>query len=332
MTYTVVGTGGCTNATATRTVTITAGPISGIISGIQSICEGSSITFTSTSTGGTWSSSNVNVAIIDSTTGLLQAIDNGNTIISYTVIGTGGCSNAVTSYSITVNEPEVPNFEDITICYGTTAPTLSNVSPNGINGTWQPSIIDNTQDGTYLFTPNSDECALSQTINVFVNQLTLKNVEWEVTTPFSNEHVLTVLAYDSGNYTYQLDNGPSQLSNVFENVNVGSHTIKVEDINGCSQPIIVNNIMVIGFSKFFTPNGDGYNDTWNISSLSDKENSKISIYNRLGQLIKEISPRGTGWDGSFNGKPLPATDYWFTVEYTEDNIVKKYSSHFSLKR
>ena len=58
----------------------------------------------------------------------------------------------------------------------------------------------------------------------------------------------------------------------------------------------------------------------------------ITIYNRFGKLLKQLNPESSGWDGTFNGEQMPSTDYWFKVEYTEDNIRKEFKSHFSLKR
>jgi gliding motility-associated-like protein len=45
-----------------------------------------------------------------------------------------------------------------------------------------------------------------------------------------------------------------------------------------------------------------------------------------------MSTVGSGWDGTYNGKALPATDYWFTVEYAENNGNKLFKAHFSIKR
>ncbi|MEZ4977534.1 MAG: T9SS type B sorting domain-containing protein, partial [Flavobacteriaceae bacterium] len=57
---------------------------------------------------------------------------------------------------------------------------------------------------------------------------------------------------------------------------------------------------------------------------------------RYGKLLKQLSPSGTGWDGSLNGEPLPSSDYWFTVEYAEPGDTsgarKQFKSHFTLKR
>ena len=65
---------------------------------------------------------------------------------------------------------------------------------------------------------------------------------------------------------------------------------------------------------------------------------KIYIFDRYGKLIKQISAAATGgWNGTYNGQPLPATDYWFTVDYYEiaptgDLVPKQFKAHFSLKR
>ncbi|HSN48726.1 MAG TPA: T9SS type B sorting domain-containing protein [Flavobacterium sp.] len=158
------------------------------------------------------------------------------------------------------------------------------------------------------------------------------SISWTVTDAFSKNQIVTVTATAAGNYLYQLDSSSFQTSPIFENVSSGLHSITVVDANGCSTPITDNNVLVIGYPKFFTPNGDTYNDTWNIVGLKDQLNSRIYIFDRYGKLLKDISPNGSGWDGNYTGKPMPATDYWFTVEYSEQGVSKIFKSHFSLKR
>ena len=237
--------------------------------------------------------------------------------------------------NVVVNPLITPDFDDVvTLCSGTTAPILATTSPNGITGTWLPSTIDNTTSGTYVFTPNPTECATTKTINVTVNPSnTLVNMAWTVTDAFSQNQIVTIAATASGNYLYQMDSGPFQTSPVFENVASGIHSITVIDELGCSAPLSDNNVLVIGYPKYFTPNGDTYNDTWNISGLSYlSNNSRIYIFDRYGKLLKDISPNDNGWDGTYTGQPMPASDYWFSVEYEEQGIIKKFKSHFSLKR
>jgi len=151
---------------------------------------------------------------------------------------------------------------------------------------------------------------------------------------FENSTFITVnvLGAGSGNYEYQLDDLPFQDSNTFNNVNSGEHTITVKDKNGnCNPaPLIAE---IINYPKFFTPNGDGYNDTWNIPDLlPSNPHAAIFIFDRYGKLLKEITPSSKGWDGMYNGQPIPASDYWFTVQYSEKGNPKVFKSHFSLKR
>ena len=234
--------------------------------------------------------------------------------------------------AVTVNPLIVPDFTDLSICSGGIAPILRNVSPNAISGTWSPSTINNTTAGSYVFTPNPNQCATNKTIIVAVNQSTLVNVTWDVTDAFSENQVVTITATAPGDYLYQLDSGPFQDSPVFEYVALGSHSITVKDRNGCSPPITRSNVLVINYPKYFTPNNDGFHDTWNIFSLEDQSDFRILIFDRYGKFLKEIRPKSLGWDGMYNGNPMPANDYWFSVEYAEQNISKIFKSHFSLKR
>ncbi|MFV8375349.1 T9SS type B sorting domain-containing protein [Flavobacterium sp. LB1P71] len=238
----------------------------------------------------------------------------------------------IQTLTVIINPLIQPSFADLSICSGTIAPLLPNTSPNGITGTWSPAIINNITSAAYVFTPNPNQCATSKSINVTVNQATLGSIDWTVTEAFSKNQIVTINAMAAGDYLYQLDDGPFQESPVFEYVSLGTHSITVKDKNGCGFPITRNNVLVIDYPKFFTPNNDGYNDTWNIFSLRDQTSSKILIFDRYGKLLKEIRPSGLGWDGTYIGQPMPANDYWFTVEYTEQDIPKKFKSHFSLKR
>jgi gliding motility-associated-like protein len=90
---------------------------------------------------------------------------------------------------------------------------------------------------------------------------------------------------------------------------------------------------VIDYPRFFTPNEDAYNNRWNIIGIASGDPmAKIYIFDRYGKLLKQISPLGDGWDGTYNGNPLPSSDYWFQVEYTENETRKEFRGHFTLKR
>ncbi|MNX37493.1 hypothetical protein D3C86_678050 [compost metagenome] len=82
------------------------------------------------------------------------------------------------------------------------------------------------------------------------------------------------------------------------------------------------------FPKFFTPNGDGFNDTWTIDPDYLAPNSSIRIFDRYGKLIKELA-LNTSWNGTYLENQLPASDYWFTATRINGT---EYRGHFSLKR
>uniref|UniRef100_UPI0035BE6488 T9SS type B sorting domain-containing protein n=1 Tax=Gilvibacter sp. TaxID=2729997 RepID=UPI0035BE6488 len=76
----------------------------------------------------------------------------------------------------------------------------------------------------------------------------------------------------------------------------------------------------------------GYHDTWNIIGIASNPTAQIYIYDRFGKLLKQLSPLGPGWDGTYNGNPMPSSDYWFQVIYEEDEVEKEFRGHFTLKR
>ena len=80
--------------------------------------------------------------------------------------------------------------------------------------------------------------------------------------------------------------------------------------------------------RYFTPNNDGINDYWVVPNVSNVIKT-IYIYDRYGKLLKEIGDLQSGWDGTHNNVPLPATDYWYLIIY---NTGETTQGHFALKR
>lgn len=158
-----------------------------------------------------------------------------------------------------------------------------------------------------------------------------------VSDEFQNNQTITIIYNGFGEYWFQLNDGPIENNQgLFTNVRTGIHTITIYDRKGgkfsCKE-VVLKNIAVINYPKFFTPNADGYNDTWNISSLKDTQpNANIYIFDRYSKLITKITPSSPGWDGTLNQHLLPATDYWFHIYYEKNGEPKEFKSHFTLKR
>ncbi len=193
------------------------------------------------------------------------------------------------------------------------------------------SQIDIDTPGTYSITVTYlNDCTTVRTITVLPSNIaTIESIE---VIDASQNNTVNVVVSGEGEYSFALDdpNGPYQESNFFENVAPGIHTVYVrDDKNNCG--IVSRLVSVIGFPKFFTPNNDNFNDSWQVNGISSQfqPNTKIYIYNRYGKLIKQLDPLGPGWNGTFNGQNLPTSDYWFEVTLQDGRIFR---SHFTLKR
>ncbi|TPD66876.1 T9SS type B sorting domain-containing protein [Flavobacterium microcysteis] len=186
--------------------------------------------------------------------------------------------------------------------------------------------------GTYTVkVTNANNCSKTRTIEVVLsNNATIADV---VIVDLVQNNTVTVLldAASIGSYQYSLDlpNGPFQDSNYFENVAPGVHMVYVYDTHGCGT--VSKKISVLKIPAFFTPNADGTNDTWDIIGISPNffASSKIYIFDRFGKLLSDVDPKGAGWDGNYNGHPLPANDYWYLVKLETGRTIR---GHFSLLR
>jgi len=249
-------------------------------------------------------------------------------------------------YFVTLQVNELPNFElaeKAFVCVNRPSePVTINVeNPEDIyNYQWTDNndnaLIDGntafynfTEPGIYKLTAfnTTTNCSRTKSITIGTSNIaTFKDFQVE---DAAENNTVTVNVTGEGDYEYALDDafGAYQDSNVFENVISGIHTVYIRDKKGCGT--IEEEVSVIGFPKFFTPNGDGFNDTWQIDGVSFQPASLIYIFDRFGKVITKIDPAGKGWNGSYRGKLLPESDYWFKVELEDGRTLK---GNFSLIR
>lgn len=82
---------------------------------------------------------------------------------------------------------------------------------------------------------------------------------------------------------------------------------------------------------FFSPNGDNLNELWHVEGLDSYELGYVCIYDRHHRLLATIKgSEYKGWDGNYNGHPMPMDDYWYVITIPENN--QQISGHFCLKR
>ncbi|WP_405607592.1 T9SS type B sorting domain-containing protein [Polaribacter sp. Asnod1-A03] len=266
-------------------------------------------------------------------------------------------TNAIPVFTIEGEDPDDP----IILCaknipYTLTAETLNDYNyqwtKDGISYGGNTQEISITEQGTYTVTALSKTatvCSLTKTILVLKSDFETLDLSYvtitDDTSGISGNLSIQIniptnpLIEEEFLYALEDENGviirPFQDSNIFNDIEGGFYNIIVENKNGCGTSELI--VSVIQFPKFFTPNGDGKNDTWSIRGINNTfyPNGQIYIFNRYGKIVAQIFIDGQGWDGTYNGKTLPSDDYWFSVQLTSTDtdkqpIIKK--GHFSLIR
>ncbi|HYD90745.1 MAG TPA: T9SS type B sorting domain-containing protein [Flavobacterium sp.] len=271
-----------------------------------------------------------------------------------------GCYD-ITTFEILVNskaEVDLSNYDNVPICFD-----LDPETPV-IGGNYSPIVIDTglpeegyifewklngnllPEDGPEISVEVPGEYSVTVTdASSTVASCTATSTatiigsnppEFELSAIDFSGMVTVVNVSGSGDYEFSIDqenwidlgeNG--QIS--FTGSTAGEYLVYGRDKNGCGMTVM--EVVLIDYMKFFTPNADGVNDNWRIAGLHGQPSANLYIFDRYGKLLTSFRPSGPGWDGTYNGKPLPSTDYWFLLEYISSKGTREvYSNHFSLIR
>ena len=252
------------------------------------------------------------------------------------------CYDVSQDFNIVVSEEIIQDFPSIVyLCEDVSTAILGDDTPNA-NYTYlwhsgeTSSVITASVAGTYTLTISTNTggitCSESFTIELVIsNAPVISNV---IVSDLQDNNTVTIETLEIGDYEYRIDNEAYQDSAFFENVLPGLHTFYVNDIKGCG--IASETVVIVGFYKFFTPNGDGVNDNWTVEGLDTLDSPLLSIFDRYGKLIKQLNTSQPLWDGYYNGVQMPASDYWFQLSFLDTNgerVLAKYiNNHFALKR
>jgi len=206
-----------------------------------------------------------------------------------------------------------------------------NYSFSWSNGETTPAIAIN-QGGTYTLTVtnNLTGCSSSKSDEVIESNIASFGFEIEDTTQENNSISIILAAESLGNYEYALDYAfDFQDEPLFENLAPGVYDVFVRDKNGCGTQ--KNSVAILGVKDFFTPNNDGINDFWQLKGIvkTDIRIDYIQVFDRYGKHITSFSQDSKGWDGTFNGQPMPANDYWYVIQLQSGQVLK---GNFTLKR
>ncbi|WP_458628631.1 T9SS type B sorting domain-containing protein [Winogradskyella sp. PC D3.3] len=229
-------------------------------------------------------------------------------------------------------QPELLMDDETPICEGNTVQLIADIGYDyytwSTGQTTRSIMVD--APGNYTVTASNAYgsliCSTEKTISVVISNIAritdIEAVDWT-----QNANAISVFVEGNGDYEYSIDGFNYQDESIFNGLIIDEYTVYVRDKNGCG--IVSESIYLLNYPRFFTPNGDGDNDYWQIKNSVKEPLNKLYIYNRYGKLIIQLRPNDFGWDGTLNGSKLPSSDYWFVLERQNG---KTYTGHFALKR
>lgn len=251
--------------------------------------------------------------------------DISGTYYAEAVTETGSCASlSRTAIQFTSFETPIVTDESLEFCENTSV--ILNANTNIVTATYLWSTGEVTENirvntpGIYTVDVTNVGCTVTKTIEVIqIDNPIIQNIE-------SRGNNIVITSSTSSNLLYSLDGNTFQSSNIFLNVNGGEYIIYIKDQN-CSELTTIEYLHFF-IPKFFTPNNDGVNDSFELKGIEFFSTSSVSVFNRYGKLLKSTKNAAFSWDGTFTGQQLPSDDYWYVVVI--DN--QKFTGHVALKR
>ena len=228
-----------------------------------------------------------------------------------------------TAVTYTMNELPAVYDEQIIMCEN--VPLFVSAGVSKVSYLWNTgeitSEIEINQPGIYTMTAtNQNGCSSVKTI--MVDQIDQPIIESIRST---NEDII-VRTVNNGDFEYAIDGGSFQFSPVFEIQRGGKYTISVRGKTNC--PAVSQEFLHFVIPKYFSPNGDAINDTFELQGLEFFSDVEVQIFNRYGNLMAQSVSSSFSWDGTFNGTRLPSSDYWYAIR-VDGQLFK---GHFALRR
>lgn len=244
----------------------------------------------------------------------------------------GGNCAGVTSFQLVVRQkPEIAMNSIYTFCSGNTTTIMA---PAGFDGyLWSTGATTQSiqaAPGNYTLTVfrNYNGILCDSSVSFTVRQSGAPVIR-EIRTDDWTDHnnIIHIIAEGNGDFEYSIDGINWQATPLFTGLEPGVYKVYAKDANGCGQDD--KEVALLMYPKYFTPNGDSVHETWRIKFGQYEANLLVYIFDRYGKLLTSFKGASAGWDGKFNGRELPSTDYWF-VAIRQDGT--QYKGHFSMLR
>ncbi|MFH6970007.1 T9SS type B sorting domain-containing protein [Flavobacterium petrolei] len=239
--------------------------------------------------------------------------------------------------AVTLNPKATVNYD----CVNNSASNSVTVTVDASN---LPADLDYALDGSTTFQASNVFTNLTagrHTIDVRHTNGCIKQVVFDIlqVDPLTltladgglNEIVATATG-GGGNYQYTLDGESYGNKSNFIIYKSGDYTVTVTDVNGCTATATrYFEFIDIKIPNVFTPNGDGYNDTWAPTNTINYKDLVFDVFDRYGRKLGSYR-EGQFWDGKYNGTELPSGDYWYVIKIRDVKDAREFVGHFTLYR
>ncbi|WP_276381511.1 T9SS type B sorting domain-containing protein [Flavobacterium sp. H4147] len=329
------------------TISIVNTPSAPTANATQSFCKSENATLSNIQISGQnikWFDTNLSASVLPNTT----LLENNKT---YYASQTVGCESDRTSILVQIYDTPLPTGNNNQqFCIDEIA-TIENIQITGTNIKWYDAAVngnilsdtDLLQSKTYYATQTLNSCESKRfavTVKIQDTQIPIADSPQQFCIQ-KNAKIRDIKIIGQNIKWYETASSTIGLSETTEladgityyasqtSSNCESDRIPVTiNILEATTPDCIHFVDELPYPKFFTPNNDGYNDTWTIDFIYLAPNTGIKIFDRYGKLIKELR-LDNSWDGTYLGHQEPASDYWFTVTRLNG---KEFRGHFSLKR
>jgi len=196
------------------------------------------------------------------------------------------------------------------------------------NGVTSPAITIFQPTSFKITVTDKEGCIGYGAKKIGMNELPVF-VDYDATVPF---RVTLNVKGGTPPYYYSIDNEFFQADKTISIILGNYYSLYVKDKNGCRDQKLnlLLEVPQVSIPNFFTPNGDGYNDYWEIAGIEAFPECIISIFDRSGRMLAQYKGVVKGWDGSYGSLPMPENDYWYVVDLKNGELPKR--GHFTLKR
>ena len=201
--------------------------------------------------------------------------------------------------------------------------------------TTDPSAMQLTADFANL-TPGQHYLAISH-LNGCLTTIPFEIADFQgLTLTLAEGNINQLVATAQGGspqYRYWLNDVDMGTTNSYYISESGIYTVRVMDENGCVvEAQIFMQYIEIELPDHFSPTGEVLNELWMPKNVEAYPNILIKIYDRYGRVVADLSGAVEGWDGTYNGKPLPTGDYWYVVRLNGQLDDREFFGHFTLYR